>query len=208
MSRKIGLLGGSFDPIHYGHLAIAEDARLAFQLDRILFIPAAQQPFKMGRHVASAEARLAMVQLACASNPYFEVSDVELQRSGASYTVTTLETLQAASNDLLFLLVGADSAADLPRWHAARRIVALARLIVIERPGRLLDAEHLYTNLPELKGRLDVLRGPQLSLSSTVLRQRAATNTSLRYLTPDPVVEYMLEHRLYSSGAALEAQRL
>ena len=196
MNKHTGLFGGSFDPIHYGHLAIAEDARLALGLERVIFMPAARQPLKQGQHGAAPEARLAMVRLACAANPAFEVSALEIERAGPSYTITTLEALGAERGEPV-LLLGADAAADLPRWRAAGRVAALARLAVIERPGQHFDADALLAALPQLAGRLAVLPGPQIAISSTMLRQRAAAGLSLRYLTPDPVAEYISAHRPY-----------
>jgi nicotinate-nucleotide adenylyltransferase len=197
MNKRVGLFGGSFDPIHYGHLAIAEDARLALGLERVIFMPAARQPLKQGQHGAAPEARLAMVRLACAANPAFEVSALEIERAGPSYTITTLEALGAEHGELV-LLLGADAAADLPRWRAAERIAALAHLAVIERPGQHFDSGKLLAALPQLSSRLTVLRGPQIAISSTMLRQRAADGFSLRYLTPDPVAEYIRAHQPYS----------
>lgn len=196
MNKRVGLFGGSFDPIHYGHLAIAEDAHLALGLERVIFMPAAHQPLKQGQHGAAPEARLAMVRLACAANPAFEVSPLEIERAGPSYTITTLETLVAERGELV-LLLGADAAADLPRWRAAERITALAQLAVIERPGQHFDASKLLAALPQLTDRLAVLAGPQIDISSTMLRQRATTGRSLRYLTPDPVAEYIQTHQPY-----------
>lgn len=199
MNKRVGLFGGSFDPIHYGHLAIAEDARLALGLERVIFMPAARQPLKQGQHGATPETRLAMVRLACAANPAFEVSALEIERAGPSYTITTLESLHAERGDLV-LLLGADAAAELPRWRAAERIAALAQLAVIERPGQQFDSGKLLAALPLLTSRLTVLAGPQIAISSTMLRQRAAAGFSLRYLTPDPVAEYIRTHQPY--GAA------
>lgn len=200
MRTRVGLLGGSFDPIHYGHLAIAEDVRIALQLERVIFIPVAQQPFKIGRHAAAAPARLAMAQLACASNPAFEVSSIELERPGPSYTITTLEAFNQSIDAELYLILGADTAADLPRWHAAARVAELARLVVVERPRVQFDGARLLAALPAAAGRLVVLAGPQIAISSTLLRQRAAAGLPLRYLTPDPVAEYIHEHRPYQGA--------
>jgi nicotinate-nucleotide adenylyltransferase len=197
MSARIGLLGGSFDPIHYGHLAIAEEARLALQLEQVLFIPAAQQPFKLGQHAASAEDRLAMVQLACADNPAFEVSAIELERAGPSYTAVTLAALRERTYAELFLILGADSLADLPRWYQAARVVALAQIVAVGRPGAPAELERVALALPGLAGRLTWLDGPNLSISSTQLRERAAAGRSLRYLAPDPVVDFIQTHRPY-----------
>ena len=197
MTARIGILGGTFDPIHYGHLAIAEEARLTLQLDRVLFVPAAQQPLKRGAHIAAPEQRLAMVQLACAPNPAFEVSRIELDRPGPSFTLTTLEALQAARIGELHFILGDDALADLTRWHGAARVVELARIIAVGRPGRGTDLTRIIQALPALSDRLTVLPGPALDISSTTLRRRVAAGQPIRYQTPDAVVAYIGEQGLY-----------
>lgn len=199
MTARIGILGGTFDPIHYGHLAIAEEARLALQLDRVLFVPVSQQPLKHGTHVATPEQRFAMTQLACASNPAFEVSRIELDRPGPSFTLMTLEALQAAQIGELHFILGDDALAELTRWHAAERVVELARIVVVGRPGSATDRTRTIQALPALNERLIVLPGPALDISSTALRRRVAANQPIRYQTPDVVVAYIGEHRLYHS---------
>jgi len=200
MTARIGILGGTFDPIHYGHLAIAEEARLALQLDRVLFVPAAQQPLKRGTHIATPEQRFAMTQLACASNSTFEVSRIELDRPGPSFTLTTLEALQTAQIGELHFILGDDALADLARWHAAERLVELARIIAVGRPGSLTDLTRIIQALPALQERLTVLPGPALDISSSTLRRRVAASQPIRYQTPDAVVAYIGEHRLYRSA--------
>jgi nicotinate-nucleotide adenylyltransferase len=197
MSVRIGILGGSFDPIHFGHLAIAEEARLALALDRVLFVPAARQPLKLAGHAAPAAARLEMTRLACASNDAFVVSTAELERPGPSFTVDTLATLRAAGDDELFFILGADALGDFPRWHAADRIIRLARVVVFDRPGTRADTASVARALPGLDERLTRIEGPLLDLSSTVLRQRVARGLPIRYQTPDPVVDFIAAHDLY-----------
>jgi nicotinate-nucleotide adenylyltransferase len=197
MSRRIGILGGTFDPIHYGHLAIAEEARVMLGLDRVLFIPAARQPLKQSGHIATPEQRLTMAQLACDTNPAFEVSRVELDRPGLSYTLTTLEALQASTPGELHFILGADALADLPRWYGVTALVELARIVAVSRPGFTPDLTHLSQSLPALIARLTLLEGPQLDISSTALRQRIATGRPIRYQTPDAVVAYIAEQGLY-----------
>jgi nicotinate-nucleotide adenylyltransferase len=197
MTARIGILGGTFDPIHYGHLAIAEEARLALQLDRVLFVPAAQQPLKRGAHIATPEQRFAMTQLACAPNAAFEVSRIELDRPGPSFTLTTLETLRAARIGELHFILGDDALADLTRWYGAARVVELARIIAVGRPGSALDLTRIIQALPALNERLAVLPGPALDISSTALRRRVAASQPIRYQTPDAVVTYIGEHGLY-----------
>lgn len=196
-SGRIGILGGTFDPIHYGHLAIAEEARIALHLASVLIIPAGEQPLKTGRHVASAQQRLAMARLACATNPAYDVLDLEIERAGPSYTVVTLMQLQERYHGELHLILGADALNDLPRWREVRRVLSLARLVGIARPGSTLDLARLEAAIPEVRARLTLMEGPRLEISSTDLRRRIATGKPIRYQTPDAVVEYIEQHGLY-----------
>jgi nicotinate-nucleotide adenylyltransferase len=205
MSARTGILGGSFDPIHYGHLAIAEEARAVLRLDRVLFIPAARQPLKTAAHIASPEMRLEMACLACTGNGAFQVSPIEIERSGPSYTVATLEALRDALGGELFFILGADALADLPRWRAAPRIIELAGIVAIRRPGFALDAAVVARALPGLAARLTQIEGPMLDISSTALRQRVAAGRPIRYQTPDPVIRYIAEKGLYSSNTEITA---
>lgn len=195
----IGVLGGTFDPIHHGHLAIAEEARVALGLEQVLLVPAAQQPFKRGLTVATAAQRLEMVRLACADNPAFRPCPVEIERPGPSYTVTTLEELDAAHGAELCFLIGADALRDLPRWHRAADVPRLARIVAIQRPFVALDIETLFAELPALHGRLELLEGPQIELSSSELRARVAAGRPIRYLVPDPVAAYIEQYRIYQT---------
>lgn len=199
MSARIGILGGTFDPIHYGHLAIAEEARVTLGLDRVLIVPVGRQPLKHGAHVATPHQRLAMARLACESNAHFEVSPIEVEREGLSYTVTTLEILHAAGLGELHFILGADSLADLHRWYDAPRIIRLARIVAVARPGYSPDIEPLEARLPGLRAALITIEGPQLEISSSELRRRVAAGRPIRYMTPDPVVEYIDRHGLYRS---------
>jgi nicotinate-nucleotide adenylyltransferase len=197
MMARIGILGGTFDPVHYGHLAIAEEARAVLGFERILFVPAARQPLKRGEHSATPQQRLEMTQLACNGNPAFEVSPIEILRAGPSYTVDTLETLHAQGMIDLHFIVGADAAADLYRWRAAGRIVELARIVVIGRPGFAVDCTALSHDLPGLEARLTLLEGPGLDISSSELRRRVAAGLPIRYQTPESVAEYIAQQKLY-----------
>ncbi len=207
---SVGVLGGTFDPIHIAHLAVAEEAREALGLERILFIPAAMPPHKVDRPVSEPHHRLAMVELAIADNPAFEASRVELDRSGPSYTVDTLERLAATAvtdaesgqdgerRDLV-LIMSAEAFRDLRSWRRPQRILELARLAIVPRDGfpdasRAFLAEHF----PGFEDRASFLRGPRLRLSASELRERAANGRSLRYLVPDAVAAYIGDHGLYS----------
>jgi nicotinate-nucleotide adenylyltransferase len=197
MTARIGVLGGTFDPIHYGHLAIAEEARVAMEFDYVLLVPAGQQPLKHGSHVATPEQRLAMTRLAAAGNPGLRVSPLEVERDGPSYTVTTLEQLRRTVGGELHFILGADALADLHRWRQAARLIELAWLVAIARPGFAPDLAALDARLPGASKRVTVLEGPQLDISSSALRERLAIGRPVRYLLPDAVLAYIEEHRLY-----------
>jgi nicotinate-nucleotide adenylyltransferase len=194
----IGILGGTFDPIHIAHLAIAEEAREALGLNKVLFMPAAMPPHKVDRPVSDPAHRLALLELAIADNPAFEASRIELDRSGPSYTVDTLETLVAEPADPV-LIMSAEAFRDLRTWRRPERILELARIAVVPRDGfpdanRAFLAEHF----PGFEDRATFLAGPRLRLSASELRDRAANGRSLRYLVPDAVAAYIGDHALYS----------
>lgn len=199
---RVGILGGTFDPVHYGHLLLAECSREQCGLDEVWFMPAAQAPHKERGAVATGAQRLEMLRLACDGNQAFRVSTVELDRGGVSYTVQTLEALTAAHPGVAwFLLLGADSLADLPSWREPARICELATPVAVSRPGfEPPDARLLRRLMPEHR-RADadqlLVRMPQVDFSSTDLRQRAATGRSLRYRTPPAVERYIVTQRLY-----------
>lgn len=197
--KRIGIFGGTFDPIHCGHLVVAETARHALSLDRVLFIPAGQPPHKPAQPVTAGEHRLRMVQLAIAGNPAFVTSDLELRRSGASYTVDTLQHIRSeCPDDELYFLIGADAAQSLPSWHRPWGILELAYLVAVERPGYRLDLERLQTVLGEAAARRIVrLSVPQIDISASEIRQRVRSGATIRYLVPAAVEEYLIEHKLY-----------
>ncbi len=197
MSERIGILGGTFDPIHYGHLAIAEEARWQLELARVFFVPAARQPLK-GRHHVPAEHRLAMTRLATGDNPCFEVCDLEVRRAGPSYTIDTIAALEAQNPGAeLVFVVGADVLNDLHRWHAIDRLLALCRFAIFTRPGYALDLAPVETVLPTARGCLQAVVGPALDIAATDLRRRLAENAPVRYQMPDTVIRYIEEHGLY-----------
>lgn len=197
--ERLGIFGGTFDPIHHGHLAIAEAARQELALERVLFVPAAQQPLKQ-RHAAPAAERLELVRLATAGNPAFAVSTLELERPGPSYTADTLAAIRAAHpGAALWFIIGADATRWLPQWHRLDRVVAEARLGVIARPGYELDLDALAAGQPLLAGRMDLLAAPRLDISATELRERIAAGRSIRYLVPDSVAARIAAAGLYQS---------
>jgi nicotinate-nucleotide adenylyltransferase len=195
--QRLGILGGTFDPIHHAHLAIADEARVVLRLDQVLFVPAAQQPFK-AQHWTSAAHRLAMVEAAVASNPHFSVSALELQRPGPSYTADTLESLHEIYPDAAFwFILGADALRWLPRWHAIERLSTLTRFAVVDRPTVTLDLAQLEAEQPLLHNRIERIAGPHLDISSTEIRARIAAGLPVRYLVPDAVADYIAVHNVY-----------
>ena len=200
MSERIVIFGGTFDPIHIGHLAIAEDARWTLQADRVLFVPTAQQPLKYVCHRAIAAQRLTMVELAVADNPYFAVSDLEIRRGGLSYSVDTVAVIkeQHPAADLVFVL-GADALALLPRWHQIERLIELCRFVVLRRPGFDLSFDSILTTLPTLRDRITIIDGPALDISATDVRLRLQAGQPVRYHLPPAVWHYIEQHGLYRS---------
>jgi nicotinate-nucleotide adenylyltransferase len=195
--RELGVMGGTFDPLHLGHLAVAEEARDVLRLERILFVPAGQPPHKPAGEVSSVEHRLAMVELAIADNPAFELSRVEVDRPGPSYTVDTLEAL-AADGDRVTVILSAETFAELPTWHEPWRLFDAARVAVAPRWGYPApDPGWLAATFPGREDRVSYLEGPRLGVSSTALRARVAAGHSIRYLVPEPVAAYIVAHDLY-----------
>jgi nicotinate-nucleotide adenylyltransferase len=188
----IGLFGGSFDPIHHGHLLVAQAAVEALGLDRVRFMPARQQPFKVGQHGAGAEERAAMVSLAIAGEPRFALERAELDRAGPSYTVDTLRALREREpNQELVLLIGADAARDLDSWREPDQIPRLARIAAFARPG---------SSLPDLPYVWRTLTVPAVDISATEIRRRVREGRSVRYWVPDAVASYITAHGLYVDG--------
>src|SRR4051812_24709008 len=185
----IGLFGGSFDPVHHGHLIVGEVAAEELGLELLRFVPAREQPFKQGQHRSSAEHRAAMLTLALTGTPRFALERAELQRPGPSYTVDTLRQLQQQEPGAEFLLLlGADAAAELPAWYQADQIRDLARIAVFARPGSSVPLSAWVDTVVEV---------PAIDISATEVRRRVARRQSVRYWVPDAVAEYITRHRLY-----------
>jgi nicotinate-nucleotide adenylyltransferase len=200
--QSLGILGGTFDPPHYGHLVLAENARTQLRLDRVLFVPAGQQPLKRGQGITPVRHRAAMVEAAISDNPTFALSRVDLDRPGPHYTIDTLALLQEAYPGAeLFFLIGGDSLAQLATWHDPGGIVQQARLAVMPRPGWEADLGELEQTVPGVCERLVWLDTPCLDISATDLRRRARQGLPLRYLLPPAVEAYIREHRLYTGDS-------
>ena len=195
---SVGILGGTFDPVHHGHLLIAEEAREALGLERVLLVPAASPPHKPDQPVSAPEHRLAMVRLAVAGNPSLEASDIEVRRGGTSYTVDTLRALRGGGLEDPWLLLSSEALALLPTWREPREILGLARLAVVPRHGfDPLGPDWVEARFPGAAGRVRFLPGPLLPISGSVVRRRAHVGRSVRYLVPDAVAAYIADHRLY-----------
>jgi nicotinate-nucleotide adenylyltransferase len=199
---RVGVLGGTFDPIHIGHLVLAEQAREQLALDEVLFVPAGDPWRKAGKRITPAGDRLAMVELGIAGNPAFRASRVEVERPGPSYSVETLAALAAERPDAeLYFILGEDALFDLPNWRDPAGIVSLARIAVAARgPASRLDAvsgEQLERLVPGLGARFVRVEMPAIGVSATDLRERVRRGATVRYLIPEAVEQYIRERGLY-----------
>jgi nicotinate-nucleotide adenylyltransferase len=199
-TTRLGVYGGSFDPVHLGHLLLAEVCREACTLDRVLFVPCGQSPHKPRGAAASGQQRVEMLELAVAGNSHFGVSRIEIDRSGPSFTVETLRQLRAEQPHAeLFFLMGADSLVDLPLWREPHEILELATVVAVNRGGQAcVSRDDLESKLgPIVRERLQFVTMPAIELSATDLRDRAQSHRSLRFRIPRAVEEYIRQHQLY-----------
>jgi nicotinate-nucleotide adenylyltransferase len=199
---NIGVLGGTFDPIHIGHLVIAEEARIKLGLSEVLFVPAGQPWLKLDRNITPAVHRVEMVRRAIADNPHFKLCTLEVERTGPSYTVDTLTMLRKhlGSKASLFFIIGRDTLAELPLWKEPQKVVQLCRLVVPPRLGSR-DLKHLETVIPGLLDKVIQLDMPVIGISSSEIRQRLAQGLTIRYLVPAKVEKYITEHKVYPTSA-------
>jgi nicotinate-nucleotide adenylyltransferase len=199
MSERLGVLGGTFDPIHVGHLILAESAREQLQLSRVIFVPTGHPWRKSGRAITAGADRLEMTRLATGDNPHFEVSTLEIEREGPSYSEITLAAIrdQDAGADLFFLL-GRDALVDLPNWHDPSAVVGLATLVVADREG--VEPPGVDDSaLDRLNARIVSVRMPVIGVSATDIRDRVRVGRSIRYLVPHAVADYIESHGLYAA---------
>lgn len=199
----VGILGGTFDPIHLGHLALAEGVMHLAGLDRVIFLPNRQPPHKLGRPVSAAVHRAAMVKMAIAGNPRFEYSDLELGRAGPSYTIDTVQAFQTLCPDWrLAFLAGLDSLLEITTWREYERLLTQADLLVVSRPGFPTEqGEQMLHRLgPVLSRRIRILEIPGVAVAGTQLRRLAGEGYPLRYLVPEAVERYIQEQRLYTEN--------
>jgi len=200
---KIGVLGGTFDPIHNGHIIVAEEAINCLNLAEVLFLPAGQPWLKEDSPILAAGHRVQMVRLAIADKLYFKLSTIEIDRPGPSYTVDTIAQLRAeiGAGDELFFILGWDNLAQLPQWKELSRLIEMCHLVAVSRPGNPLPDHHsLEVITPGLSRRLILLDRPAVDISATGIRDRVARGLSIGHLVPQPVAEYIKQHGLYLSG--------
>ena len=197
---RVGILGGTFDPIHLGHLLLAETAREVLALQRVLFVPAGDPPHKLEGTKTLAHPRQAMGKLGITGNPCFELSLIDLERPGPHYTTDTIHLLRRQYNlspDECFFIIGGDSLGDLPTWHKASELMLLCRLAVSHRPGYQPDLGALEEKLPGLSNRMDWVEMPVLGFEASTIRERVHAGRSIRYQVTDTVREYIETNRLY-----------
>ncbi|MEA3345355.1 MAG: nicotinate-nucleotide adenylyltransferase [Chloroflexota bacterium] len=199
---RLGILGGTFDPVHYAHLAIAEEARVQLGLERVIFVPAGQPPHKLGEVITPVHYRLTMLELALASNPHFLISRVDLERPGPSYTVDTLALIQErwGPGAELYFIIGADSLLGMHSWHHPERIIEAAQLAVVPRLGNSIHLPELEKELPGLSQKVTMIQAPLLEISGTDLRRRVREGRSIKYYVPEEVEAYIFKHGLYQGG--------
>ncbi|MFA6807907.1 MAG: nicotinate-nucleotide adenylyltransferase [Eubacteriales bacterium] len=199
-SKRLGIMGGTFDPIHYGHMVAAEMARTAFNLDYVLFIPTGTPPHKVDHQVTEACYRYKMVDLSIRDNAFFKLSSLEIDRDGPSYTIDTLKILQNKfPKQEIFFITGTDALKELVSWREPENIIRFAKVIGASRPG--YDAseflEKIFKEYPVTKERISELEVPALAISSTDIRRRVRTGKSIRYLLPEEVRLYIEKNNLY-----------
>ncbi len=203
---RLGIMGGTFDPIHWGHLVTAEAARHQFLLDQVLFVPAGQPPHKQGRRMSSAEDRYLMTFLAIANNPVFHISRMEIDRPGQSYTYDTIARLRE-SYDLteLYFITGADAMREVLTWHRAEELLTMCHFVAASRPGFTLEDYMQQEALQRFrqKGNIHLIEVPAMAISSTDLRRRVLLGEPIRYLVPEAVENYIYKNRLYVEDDAI-----
>lgn len=197
-SGRLGVFGGTFDPVHLGHLIIAEELRYRLELDRILFLPAARPPHKTDREISCDEDRALMLEMALTGNPHFAISYVDLERAGLSYTADSLEVLRAQHPDeTIYFLMGQDSLRDFPHWNEPNRIARQALLGVALRPGVTVDLDWIVQQVPEAADRITMVDVPLIQIASSTIRQRVRLGEPITYQVPREVEEYIRRRGLY-----------
>jgi nicotinate-nucleotide adenylyltransferase len=198
--RKIGVLGGTFDPVHLGHIMMAEEAKAALDLSEVLLVPAGQPISKPNETVTPARHRLEMLRLAVDGSDFLKVSAIEIERKGPSYTVDTIAEMRkkAGRGDELFFILGYDSLEQLPDWHEPSRLIGMCTLVAVPRPGYAKPSlKALEGVLPGISKKVIFLDRPKVDISATVIREMVAEGESIDHLVPGPVAEYIKKNKLY-----------
>lgn len=198
---RIALMGGTFDPIHYGHLIAAETVRFALNFDKVIFLPARTPPHKQKIIVSDARHRYAMVEMATISNPYFEVSSMELNREGSTYTVDTIRELRSKLgwDAEIFFIIGSDAVFEILTWKNPEELLSMCSFVAVTRPG--YDKDKLYSRIEELKKQYNSsiipVEIPAYAISSSEIREKAANGESIKYMVPESVEYYIKKNNLY-----------
>ena len=197
--KRVGIFGGTFDPIHMGHLIVAETIMDEFHLDKVVFIPAAVPPHKLDKQISPAKHRYMMTMLATCSNPRFQVSDMEMHRQGPSYSRDTLAQLieEHGRDTEFYFIVGADSVENLHTWNRIDELLAMCHFIGASRPGCMPDMEKIAQRFGPLAEKIHCLETPELEISSTEIRHRVGQKRTIRYIVPETVEQYIYKEKLY-----------
>lgn len=197
--KRVGIFGGTFDPIHMGHLIVAETIMDEFHLDKVVFIPAAVPPHKLDKQISPAKHRYMMTMLATCSNPRFQVSDMEMHRQGPSYSRDTLAQLieEHGSDTEFYFIVGADSVENLHTWNRIDELLTMCHFIGASRPGCMPDMEKIAHRFGPLAEKIHCLETPELEISSTEIRHRVGQKRTIRYIVPEAVEQYIYKEKLY-----------
>lgn len=197
---KIGIMGGTFDPIHMGHLIIGEAARESLSLDKVIFIPTGINPFKKNKNTSSPTQRIDMLNLAIESNPYFTISTIEVEREGITYTIDTIRSLKDEyREDELYFIIGSDIVFQIEKWKEFQEVFNLCKFALFNRPGK--DEEEIDEKVKDLNLKYNIsferISSPLVDISSTDIRNRAKNKQSIKYLVPEKVEDYIIKHKLY-----------
>lgn len=198
---KIAVMGGTFDPIHNGHLIVAEYVRTSLKLDKVIFIPSGVHPFKNNKNITEGKKRLDILSLAIKSNEYFDISTMEINREGITYTIDTIKELKEIyKEDAVYFIIGSDIIFEIEKWKGFEELIELCKFILLYRPGKNEDKiENRIEELKKLYG-LEFTRveAPLIEISSTEIRERVKEDLSIKYLVPEIVEDYIYKHKLYN----------
>ncbi|MEX2426124.1 MAG: nicotinate-nucleotide adenylyltransferase [Thermomicrobiaceae bacterium] len=196
--KRLGIFGGTFDPVHHGHLIIADELRFRLKLDRVLFLPAGRPPHKTDRDITADHHRLRMLQTAIDADPFFEISHIDMENDEPSYTAESMLEHQRRFPDCdITFLMGQDSFRDLPYWHEPGQLARLVKLGVAMRPGVVVDVENIMQRVPEALGQVEFVDVPLIQIASSEVRRRVRENEPIRYHVPASIEKYIRDHELY-----------